>query len=95
MHPGFDVVMVRLVAPHSLNDRPLVVRLVGEDALVADGREAEFVLSMDSRSFPLEPKQEVRIRPADFKIRLINLEHQDFFSTVRQKMHWGLDPRER
>ena len=50
---------------------------------------------MDSRSFPLEPKQEVRIRPADFKIRLINLEHQDFFSTVRQKMHWGLDPRER
>jgi NAD+ kinase len=50
---------------------------------------------MDSRSFPLEPGREVVIRPADFRIKLVNLEHQDFFSTVRQKMHWGLDPRER
>ena len=47
---------------------------------------------MDSRSFPLEPGQEVRIKPAGFSVTLINLEHQDFFSTVRQKMHWGLDP---
>lgn len=95
MHPASDAVIVTPVAPHNLNDRPLVVPLDGEITLVADGRDAQFLLSMDSRSFPLEPKQEVRIRPADFKIRLINLEHQDFFSTVRQKMHWGLDPRER
>ena len=62
---------------------------------MADGRDAQFLLSLDSRSFPLEPKQEVRIRRAGFSIALINLEHQNFFSTVRQKMHWGLDPRER
>ena len=95
MHPASDAVIVTPVAPHNLNDRPLVVPLDGAITLVADRRDAQFLLSMDSRSFPLEPKQEVRIRPADFKIRLINLEHQDFFSTVRQKMHWGLDPRER
>ncbi len=93
--PGSEVVVVTPVAPHNLNDRPLVVPLNGEITLVAGGRDALFLLSMDSRSFPLEPGQEVRIRPADFRVRLINLEHQDFFSTVRQKMHWGLDPRER
>ena len=93
--PGSDVVVVTPVAPHNLNDRPLVVPLNGEITLVAGGRDALFLLSMDSRSFPLEPGQEVHIRPADFRVRLINLEHQDFFSTVRQKMHWGLDPRER
>ncbi len=93
--PGSDVVIVTPVAPHNLNDRPLVVPLDGEITLVAGGRDASFLLSMDSRSFPLEPGQEVRIKPADFRIKLINLEHQDFFSTVRQKMHWGLDPRER
>ena len=93
--PGSDVVIVTPVAPHNLNDRPLVVPLDGEITLVAGGRDASFLLSMDSRSFPLEPGQEVRIKPAEFRIKLINLEHQDFFSTVRQKMHWGLDPRER
>jgi NAD+ kinase len=93
--PGSEVVIVTPVAPHNLNDRPLVVPLEGEITLVAGGRDALFLLSMDSRSFPLEPGREVRIRPADFRVKLINLEHQDFFSTVRQKMHWGLDPRER
>lgn len=93
--PGSDVVVVTPVAPHNLNDRPLVVPLDGEISLVAGGRDAQFLLSMDSRSFPLDPRQEVRIKPAGFKVQLVNLEHQDFFSTVRQKMHWGLDPRER
>ena len=93
--PGSEVVVVTPVAPHNLNDRPLVVPLDGEITLVAGGRDALFLLSLDSRSFPLEPGQEVRIRPSEFRIKLINLEHQDFFSTVRQKMHWGLDPRER
>ncbi|MDA0728344.1 MAG: NAD kinase [Bacteroidetes bacterium] len=93
--PGSEVVVVTPVAPHNLNDRPLVVPLEGEITLVAGGRDAQFLLSMDSRSFPLEPGREVVIRPADFRIKLVNLEHQDFFSTVRQKMHWGLDPRER
>ena len=49
---------------------------------------------MDSRSFPLEPGQEVQIKPAGFSVTLINLEHQDFFPRF-VKMHWGLDPRER
>jgi NAD+ kinase len=93
--PGSEVVVVTPVAPHNLNDRPLVVPLNGEITLVAGGRDAQFLLSMDSRSFPLDPANEVRIRPAEFRIKLVNLEHQDFFSTVRQKMHWGLDPRER
>ena len=95
VYPGSNVVVVTPVAPHNLNDRPLVVPLEGEITLVAGGRDAQFLLSMDSRSFPLEPGQEVRIKPAGFSVTLINLEHQDFFSTVRQKMHWGLDPRER
>ena len=95
VYPGSDVVVVTPVAPHNLNDRPLVVPLDGEIVLVAGGRDALFLLSMDSRSFPLEPGQEVRIKPSGFRIKLVNLEHQDFFSTVRQKMHWGLDPRER
>ena len=53
--------------------------------MVAGGRDALFLLSMDSRSFPLEPGQEVRIRPADFRIKLVNLEHQDFFPRFGKK----------
>ena len=83
--PGSDVVVVTPVAPHNLNDRPLVVPLEGKITLVAGGRDAQFLLSLDSRSFLLEPGQEVRIRPSDFKIKLINLEHQDFFQPFVKK----------
>ena len=38
-----------------------------------------FLLSLDSRSFPLEPKQEVRIRRAGFSITLINPTPKLFF----------------
>ena len=55
VYPGSNVVVVTPVAPHNLNDRPLVVPLEGEITLVAGGRDAQFLLSMDSRSFPLEP----------------------------------------
>jgi hypothetical protein len=35
------------------------------------------------------------VTPAPFRLRLLNLEHQEFFGTVRAKMHWGVDPRSR
>ncbi|MGB1076368.1 MAG: NAD kinase [Flavobacteriales bacterium] len=93
--PGSAVWSLTPIAPHNLNDRPLVLPAEGELELVADGRADQFLLSLDSRTFVLSAGQEVRVRRAPFHLRLVNLEHQEFFSTVRAKMHWGIDPRTR
>jgi len=93
--PGSSVACLTPVAPHNLNDRPLVVPLDGEIVLVPDGREPQFLLTLDARIHVIEAGTEVRIRRAPFRFRLVNLEHQEFFSTVRMKLHWGVDPRDR
>ena len=93
--PGSAVACLTPVAPHNLNDRPLVVPLDGEIVLVPDGREPQFLLTLDARIHVIGAGTEVHIRQAPFRFRLVNLEHQEFFSTVRMKLHWGFDPRDR
>lgn len=93
--PGSNVLCVNPVAPHNLNNRPLVLPADEELELIAEGRESQFLLSLDARMFILEGGVNVRISAAPFQFVLVNLEHQEFFSTVRAKMHWGIDPRDR
>ena len=91
--PGCQVHMITPIAPHNLTNRPLVVPLDGEITLEASGRDSSFLLSLDSRSYKLKPGAKVKIKPAPFKVKLLNLEDQYFFNTLRSKMHWGMDPR--
>ena len=93
--PGSEILCINPVAPHNLNNRPLVIPAQGELQMTADGRENQFLLSLDSRMFILDGGRKVRVTPAPFRFVLMNLEHQEFFSTVRAKMHWGIDPRDR
>ena len=93
--PGSEGLCINPVAPHNLNNRPLVIPADGELQLVADGRENQFLLSLDSRMFILDGGRKVKVTTAPFRLFLMNLEHQEFFGTVRAKMHWGMDPRDR
>jgi len=93
--PSSDVAVITPLAPHNLTNRPLVVPLEGEITLSPDGRDGSYLLSLDSRSYHISPKCKVSVKPAPFKVRFVNLEHQNFFHTLRSKMHWGIDPRER
>ena len=37
--------------------------------------------------------QTLRIKQADFKLNLVNLEGHHFFNTLRNKLMWGADKR--
>jgi len=93
--PGSEVLSITPIAPHNLNDRPLVIPFAGRLELTPDGREQQFLLGLDSRTFQIAAGSTVQVTTAPFRLRLLNLEHQEFFSTVRAKMHWGVDPRSR
>lgn len=91
--PGAAAFVLTPIAPHNLNVRPLVVSNNSLLRLSADGRGEKHRLTLDSRQFDLPSGVEVFLQTADFKINLLNLEHQQFFQTIRNKMMWGLDKR--
>ena len=91
--PGSETFVITPIAPHNLNVRPLVVPNDADLRLSAEGRRPVHRLTLDARPFELPEGAEVRLTTADFKFNLLNLEHQHFFSTIRNKMLWGLDKR--
>ncbi len=91
--PGTDSWVLTPIAPHNLNVRPLVIPNNAEIRLRAEGRESNFLLTLDSRSFTISEKSEVVLRNAPFQVELINLRGQYFFNTIRNKLMWGIDRR--
>lgn len=91
--PGSQNIIFTPIAPHNLNVRPLVVPNDVHIQLRAEGRDKDFLLTIDSKSFEINQEVEVHLNTAPFKVNLINLEHQYFFNTIRNKMMWGADKR--
>ncbi len=83
------------IAPHNLNARPLVISNSTEIKMKVEGRQDEFLLSLDSRILNLKAGTTLTITKANFAIRIIELQDQTFYETLRSKLLWGEDTRNR
>jgi NAD+ kinase len=81
------------IAPHNLNVRPFVVNDNIEIRLEVEGRGDEFLVSLDSRSETISSEEHLRIRKSKFETKLVELEGQNFYRTLRSKLLWGKDKR--
>ena len=81
------------IAPHNLNARPLVIPDDTKITLRVDGREDQFLLSLDSRLITLPNTATITIEVANFKIKMVELLNESFIDTLRKKMLWGEDRR--
>jgi NAD+ kinase len=91
--PGCKVHVLTPIAPHNLNVRPIVVPDDIPIKLSVEGRERNYLLSLDGNSLNIKQKEEVIIEKADFLIQMIKLEDSNFLTTIRNKMLWGKDRR--
>jgi NAD+ kinase len=91
--PGTSSFVLTPIAPHNLNARPLVISDQTEITLRVSGREEQHLISLDSRIATLTNDTVIRIRKANFSVRLIVLEEDSFLSTLRKKLLWGEDRR--
>lgn len=81
------------IAPHNLNARPLVIPDNTEVSFKIDGREDQYLMSLDSRIVTLPNTTVVKIKKAHFTIKLIELPNESFLDTLRKKLLWGEDRR--
>ena len=63
--------------------------------LKAEGREQNLLASLDYRQVIFPLKDEFTVRKSDKQIKLIKLNNSSFFTTLRNKLLWGMDKRNR
>ena len=81
------------IATHNLTVRPIVIPDNNVIKIKVVGRIKEFFVSLDSRSEPIDSSVELTILKEDFKINLVQMEDETYFTTIREKLLWGLDIR--
>jgi NAD+ kinase len=81
------------IAPHNLSARPLVIPDSTEIKLKVNGRENNFLVSLDSRIETLDNATQIIIKKAPFNIKMIEPQGESFLDTLRKKLLWGEDKR--
>lgn len=91
--PGSGNFAITPVAPHNLNVRPIVISADSQLELEIESRTDLYLVSCDSKKETLSTKIKLHIKRAPFAVNLIRLKPDSFFSTLRDKLLWGLDVR--
>lgn len=91
--PGSENFVITPIAPHNLTVRPIVIPDKSRIRIIVEGRAEQFLLSMDSRIASIYSNFELIAEPAEFRVNLVQMKDKDFFSTIRDKLKWGLDVR--
>lgn len=93
MMPNSENFVLTPIAPHNLTVRPFVISDTNVLRLRVESRESEFLASLDSRLHSFSTTIELTLQKANFKVALVQTELQDFSTTLRNKLSWGLDYR--
>lgn len=91
--PDVKSFVITPIAPHNLNARPLVVPDETEIRLKVSGREAHYLVSMDSRITSVKNETILIIKKTFFQINMVEIPKETFLKTLRNKLFWGEDRR--
>ncbi len=97
VEPSMDAIVLAPICPHTLSDRPIVIssQTTTEVMLTQDdGTRCE--VSADGQFVgELTTGERLSIVAAQQKIELIHPHGYDYFGTLRSKLYWGRDTRNR
>lgn len=81
------------VAPHNLNVRPIIVSNDSVLSFEVEGRNENFLCTLDSRYEAIDTSFQLAIRKEDFTISLLRIKDDNYLNTIRSKLGWGHDQR--
>ena len=91
--PNNENFIITPVSPHNLTARPMVVSSESKIELRIEGRQKNFLVSLDSRYQTVDASADLAISKEKFYANLIRLEGSSYFETLRHKLNWGKDAR--
>lgn len=93
VYPSSQAFIITPVAPHNLNVRPIVIPDNKTISFTVEGRADAFLCTLDSRSETIDHNCRLSVSKEKFSLNLVRLSGNDFFTTIRNKLMWGLDSR--
>jgi len=93
LSPEDESIIISPIAPHNLNNRPIVLSGNSKLRMVMEGRSSEYMVTCDFRSKRLPISESIEIKISPVKIKTIMLRGRDFYSTLRNRLMWGADRR--
>jgi NAD+ kinase len=91
--PGSGNFIITPIAPHNLNIRPIVVSDQSEISLEIEGRTENFLCTLDARYEPITAAHQLKIKKYQHPLYLVRMEDASFPKTIRSKLAWGVDKR--
>ena len=78
-----------------MNIRPIVINDTAEIVLDVESRSHNYLVAIDGRSERMTEQTRLIIRKAPHAIKIVKQRNQRYFSTLREKLMWGADQRQR
>jgi NAD+ kinase len=90
VHPGVESWIITPICPHTLSDRPVVVRDSSLIEVHLSGDTESVFLTLDGQTgIPMQAADVVRMRRASERLRLIQPAQKSYFEILRNKLKWG------
>ncbi len=90
VHPAVESFVITPICPHTLSDRPVVVRDSSSIELKLSGNTESVFLTLDGqRGIPLQSTDIVRASRAKELLKLIQPQKKSYFEILRSKLKWG------
>jgi NAD+ kinase len=90
VHPGVESWLITPICPHTLTDRPVIVR---DSSLIeihlSDDTESVFLTLDGQTGIPMQSTDRVRIQKAAERLKLIQPPQKSYFEILRNKLKWG------
>ena len=90
IEPSLEAFVIVPICPHTLTARPIVVP-AHEKITVSADNNCKSVISADGQEF-FEFDSEVKIEKSNYCAKLALLDGADFYSVLRDKLHWATHP---
>jgi NAD+ kinase len=90
VHPAVESWIITPICPHTLSDRPVVVRDSSLIEVHLAGDTESVFLTLDGQTgIPMQAADVVRMRRAAERLRLIQPAQKSYFEILRSKLKWG------
>lgn len=91
--PDSSSLVITPVAPHNLNVRSIVIPDSNIISFEIEGRTDQMICAMDARREIVDKDIQLAIKKEKFTVSLVRLNENNFLSTLRTKLTWGMDKR--